>query len=373
MTKMTMKRQAGFSLIELMISVALLVLVVGATLRALMDAQHANEAVVLMADTQANMRAAMNFMVRDITQSGDGLPQGGITYPQGGGALPINQPGPPGAPRALVFPPPAPQAPSTTIQVLTAGPAMGPAIPAAAPRSDMVTVMYADNTLVNANGAQLNSTPINSATCPAGAIASPATAVAFDPNVNNCMTITGPNGINVGDLMMFQNVQGVAMQFVSVVNAGGNSLTFNVGDPYNLNGQEAAAAGGTMAQLRVGGVYPPTTATRVWMVTYYLDNTNPNNPQLMRQINFNPPTPIGQGIEGLQISYGINNPLAAYGAAGPQSAKQPLNPDGVGQIRDVNLFLAAKSDTVYSQTGQFFRDNMVTKICVRSLSYRSNY
>ena len=76
-----MKRQAGFSLMELLVATALMVVIVGTTLRALSDATHANEAVTLMADSQENLRAAMNYMTKDIIEAGEGLPQGGIPIP----------------------------------------------------------------------------------------------------------------------------------------------------------------------------------------------------------------------------------------------------------------------------------------------------
>jgi prepilin-type N-terminal cleavage/methylation domain-containing protein len=53
-----MKRQAGFSLMEVLVATALMVVIMGTTVRALSDATHANEAVTLMADSQENLRAA---------------------------------------------------------------------------------------------------------------------------------------------------------------------------------------------------------------------------------------------------------------------------------------------------------------------------
>ncbi|MFZ0432968.1 MAG: prepilin-type N-terminal cleavage/methylation domain-containing protein, partial [Candidatus Acidiferrales bacterium] len=85
-----MKRQAGFSVIELMVATAILVIAVAATLSMLTQAIHANQGVTLMADTQENLRAAMNYMVRDILQAGDGIPQGGITIPNTGITEPTN-------------------------------------------------------------------------------------------------------------------------------------------------------------------------------------------------------------------------------------------------------------------------------------------
>jgi len=97
-----MKRQAGFSLMEVLVATALMVVIMGTTLRALSDATHANEAVTLMADSQENLRAAMNYMTKDLIEAGEGLPQGGIPIPNSATLLnpapalasAVNRPGP---------------------------------------------------------------------------------------------------------------------------------------------------------------------------------------------------------------------------------------------------------------------------------------
>src|SRR5271163_1766335 len=97
-----MKRKAGFSLLELMVSVSILVTVVGVSLSMLVDAQHMYEGVTDMADMQQNLRASMINMQRDFIQAAEGLPPTGISYPQGGTAKTINRPSPIG--QAYTFP-----------------------------------------------------------------------------------------------------------------------------------------------------------------------------------------------------------------------------------------------------------------------------
>jgi prepilin-type N-terminal cleavage/methylation domain-containing protein len=373
-----MRRKAGFSLLELMVSVSILVTVVGVSLKMLIDAQHTYEGVMDMADLQQNLRASMISMQRDIIQAAEGLPSTGISYPQGGGTPAINRPSPTG--KAYTFPPPAT---ATTIADITpgVGGSITPGLTVNGTVTDFITLMYVDNSLYDANKHQLYSFPVYvQAVAPAqtcnGNINATATTATFDAN---CINIGGNNGIRAGDLIMFFNGQNYAIQTVTSV--AGQVVTFAAGDAFNFNGKLAIATAGTMKQLQNGGVgaggpYPPTTASRVKMVTYYIDNvTNPNLPQLMRQVNFNAPQAIAQGIEDLQISYGIIQPgnVALYGAAGPGNAKQPLGTDSPAQIRNVNLFVGGRSDTAYSVTGQFFRDNMITKVCVRSLSFVNRY
>ena len=52
-----MKRAAGFTLVEVLVAVALMLIIVATTLGTLTTAIHATEAVTLMADTQQNLRA----------------------------------------------------------------------------------------------------------------------------------------------------------------------------------------------------------------------------------------------------------------------------------------------------------------------------
>jgi prepilin-type N-terminal cleavage/methylation domain-containing protein len=381
-----MKRQAGFSLIEVLVATALMVVIVGTTLRALSDAIHANEAVTLMADSQENLRAAMNYMVKDIVEAGEGLPQGGVSVPNAATQFnpnpvitsAINRPGPVGGP--VTFPPSY-----TTIPAVTEGSGQGPQAVSPNPNvpggillganTDFITLLYVDNTIVDPahNNNSLNTLPIYLAAsggnpgCPAGNIAATGLTVTFDAT---CITLpVGNTAITPGDLIMFQNANGSTMQTVTGV--AGQVLTFaggGAGDPFALNA--SAQPSGTITNIQsgvasAGGPFPPTTASRVWMVTYYLNTANPSRPMLMRQVNFRPATPVAEVIEDLAISYDING--------GPPSTNvvEPLY--SPNSIRKVNLSLAARADNAYSQNKTYFRNNLQTQVSVRSLAYFSDY
>jgi hypothetical protein len=139
------------------------------------------------------------------------------------------------------------------------------------------------------------------------------------------------------------------------------------------------AANGTLAKLIAAG--GPITMTRVWMITYYIDVvTNPSRPQLIRQVNWpgypasgaaNPPGVLADVIEDLQLTYDISNSTAAAGSYpnGAGNAQTPIAPDTASQIRAINIYLAARSETPYVATQQFFRNNLATQVCVRSLAF----
>src|SRR5580700_6340899 len=206
-----MKRQKGFTLVEALISIALMGLVIAATLGTLTSAVNATQAITLMADTQENLRAGLNYMVRDFLQTGEGIPQGGITIPNTSGVSAVNRPGPSLGTFTTSW---------TALPAITQGYQLGPLTSTSGVKSDLVTILYADTTLVDANQHWLNEFPVflapanggatgcaaaNPNPAPAGSIVTSGTTttVTFD---SSCIVINNGNtGLNVGDLIMMQN------------------------------------------------------------------------------------------------------------------------------------------------------------------------
>jgi len=420
------KCDAGFSLIEVLLATALLMTIVGVTMQALSSAINANQAVTLMADTQENLRASLNYMTKDIIQSGEGIPQGGITIPNSGGAAPLsalNRPLPPGAPPPATFP-----TSWTALPAIAPGYQLGlpdqvanPAlqnVTVAGANTDIITVMYADTTLQDAAGNWMNRFPIREspyAGCAAGAgspngtiaTAGNTTTITFDPT---CINInSGNTSPNVGDLILLQNNSSgcaasgslvasdscdannpsnpgnMALLVVTGVNLAGNALTFTCGDAFALNCSGLAT--GTITQMQTGGSWNnvTVTATRVWMVSYYISTAAPASlmrPMLMRQVNMNTAQPVGEVIENMQIFYDV---LSAGSSPptllAPAENENPLNAGlgagwGVGAlpyIRDCYVLLYARSETPYTQTNLYFRNNLETVISIRGLDFYNQF
>jgi prepilin-type N-terminal cleavage/methylation domain-containing protein len=89
-------RAAGFSLIEVMVSVAIMTVIMGATMTALSQAMKANETAVLVTSMNSTLRTGMDLMIRDMLQVGSGLPPGHYVLIPSGSGTRINMPGPPG-------------------------------------------------------------------------------------------------------------------------------------------------------------------------------------------------------------------------------------------------------------------------------------
>ncbi len=383
-----MKLQKGFTLIELMVSMGIVVTVVAIATGTLLQAEHATTAVAYQANNQENLRAGMHFMVRDLMQAGEGIPQGGVSLPYTALSA-VNRPG-----TATIFP-----NTYTTLPAITPGWKVGQFATSLNPstgatltgvQTDIINIIYADNVLQDTAGNYLYSYPIIQAApstpvC-AGTIGATGASVTLAPA---CFIMPGAtNPITVGNLIMFHNQNGTALEYVTSV--AGQTIGFSAGDPAGLN--QTGKTFGTVANLATSpGVFPPTTVTRVWMVTYYVDATNPQDPQLIRQVNYpgypggnpvNPPQAIADDIENLAFSYAITSstdPAGTYGITpftnGPGNAATPILPDTPAQIRAVNVFLAGRSEQTYTalSTPQYLRNNLSTQVSIRSLSFTNQF
>ncbi|HET9697142.1 MAG TPA: prepilin-type N-terminal cleavage/methylation domain-containing protein, partial [Terriglobales bacterium] len=78
------KSQQGFGLLELLVSIAIALLVIGAATRVFMQSMQSTAFVMQRNEMQTELRAAANQVIRDLQQAGTGVPIGGIPIPQNG-------------------------------------------------------------------------------------------------------------------------------------------------------------------------------------------------------------------------------------------------------------------------------------------------
>ena len=215
-----------------------------------------------------NLRASLLYISRDLTQAGEGVPQSGIPYPQGGTAKKINWPAPPG--KTYTYPLASPMPQSTGVTPIVPAADLGLTVSGAV--TDMISMAFVDNSLIDANLHMLNSYPIYSAASPVcnGTLSATGASATFDAN---CINITGNDGIRAGDLIMFSSSSSSTPVIQTVTSVTGQIVYFASGDAFNFNGMLAAATAGTLKQLQngaatPGGPYPPITASRVKIVNY---------------------------------------------------------------------------------------------------------
>ena len=381
--KSTMRRETGFTLIELLVAMTVTLIIVAATLSLFNYALNINASGTQLSNINGNLRSAMNLVTRDLLQAGQGIPTGGVSLPVGAGCKNINRPVytgtaqfPYGCPNAALLP---------NMPAVVPGNGLGPNIlsnptltwlpEGGNKNSDMVTMVYQDNNLVT-NLVPATLTPNYLTTISNNSLV-----------FSNAVSITGAGVSNPavpGDVFLVYG--GGLYRYVVATDVKGQTVTIGSGDPFNLN-QQGKAAGGTISDMSTAGVpfgvscNPATlplpaacaaTAQRVLFITYFLDDTTVVNgqtiPRLMRQVGMNAPTSVAEVIEDLELSYDYVNGTAPIN-------NQVVTPAGLtdNQIRKVNIYMAARSDTVLTQTGQFIRNNIATQVDVRSLAFVNRY
>src|SRR6267143_127419 len=93
-----MKKKSGFTLVELIIGMAVTMVALAAAFLMFRDSIKANTNVTQAADMSDNIRAGLNLIVQDLIQTGTGIPTGGISIPStpnGAGCntgRPVNRP-----------------------------------------------------------------------------------------------------------------------------------------------------------------------------------------------------------------------------------------------------------------------------------------
>jgi Tfp pilus assembly protein PilW len=361
--------EAGFSLMELLVSVTVTTVIMGTTLTALNHAMRANDTAVLVTGMNNNLRVAMDLIVRDLLQAGQGLPAGRvIQLPSGANSAQIRMPGPPGT--SFLSP-----LGSTELPAVVTGPGMGPVVNGVA--SDMITFLAADGSFD-----QVRLT----------ALAANGSSMTVEPGVD--ISNGGPDDIEAGQLIML--TKGSSSCLMQVTSVDGNQTVYFANNDSLLLNQRTASEGSIGAMLAEAPpdvpspTYLPTTATRIRMISYYLDvTTTPGRVRLVRRMNNghattfnnNLGTVVGFDLENMSITYdlvdGVTNPSnvrmtaadiddAGTGACAP-------NPCTNNQIRKVNIVLAGRSRQPLLRTRQFFRNTLQSQVSLRSLAFVDRY
>jgi len=337
-----MKNEHGFSAIEALIATTIAVVLMAGALSSFNDSATINESAAQMLDLEQNIRAGMNFVASDFVSAGWSIPSGGIPIPSGDGVTHPTRPGPPGTHYTFD---------TETLAAVTPGPRLG--LHWNGKDTDIVNILYADDSE--------NSFPLNDHTLD---------DISYSGDLATVSDLTPmdqmDHPINVGDLIALTNAKGSTLQYVTGVQ--GQTISFAVGDPMNLNQPNAPA--GSITNIRNDdGTYPPTTAKRVWLVTYYIDSLeDPDTPRLIRRLNNRPGRAVALVLEDLQLSYdlvdGVNNPT---------NIKEPVAPNTTSQIRKANILMSGRSAAVMRKTREFLRRSLTTQVSLRSLSYIDRY
>ena len=371
------KSQRGFTLLEFMVASAVGLIVIMAMTQLFRMGMNATFTVTQRAETQQNLRAAIELMTKDISLAGSGLPSGGLQLATAGGNSKVacNQAGtcyvpadtyPTGNYMYGILPGFGNGVQSAT--VITAAPAAV---------NDSITSIYCDYNF------SLSNFKFTFPTTTSATVAVVNAAVA--PN-----NILAPGGLNVGDLLLFlvstpgngKTAQGTSAaqtaSAVAEITGLPNNLTINFAGGDALNFNQAATAANSLANaiFNLGsglGAGNQVTACRLNAVTYFLQvppaGGTVQTPRLMRQVNGLNAVPVADNIINMQFSYDVINSVA-----GTMSANQS-NPVGAGLspalIQKVNMWVMGQSLTSGGNKNQSMY--LASSVAARNLSFCNSY
>jgi prepilin-type N-terminal cleavage/methylation domain-containing protein len=252
--------QAGFTLIEMIVAITVMLIVVGAVFSLVRDAMKLSITTYEMTDAQQNMRTAQEFINRDLMNAGDGLESiSNIRVPQAFVTSyitlnPVTDPSTPGIINLGIF---------TTDNNLPVNTAVTGAVPAMTMRaaSDRQTILEQDREFLfnNLNRISLAPTAID----PAGSVI---TIPAGDP-----MT-----AFTQGEVYFLTSSAGGAFCTITNINSGARQLSFVASDPFDLN--QPGTVGSIWAVS--GGRTLATSLQRMRIIQYYVTSTG----LLMRRV-----------------------------------------------------------------------------------------
>lgn len=353
--------ERGYSLIELLVSMGLLTVIMGATLGGLSDIIKGNETVMMISSTNNTLRGGMDLMIRDLLQVGSGLPAShAITIPSGVGATAVRLPGPPGSAFLTT-------AADFTLPAVMPRAGAGPVINGVA--TDVLSVLMADNAFLDVALTAVTSTSVD-----------------VVPGLN---IASGPDRVEPGQLMTISKGSFNTLVQVTGVNLAARRLTFANGDSLNLN--QTGAVNGSLAALNAQvpvNAAANTLISRVRMVTYYIDATlDPNRPRLVRRVNNGHATSFDNSlgtavafdVADLQFAYDISNgtgnpgnvemtaaDMAGGGACTP-------NPCGRTQVRKVNVEATGRSMNRLPPGNQYFKNTLKSQVSLRGMAFVDKY
>ena len=376
----TSKSQRGFTLLELLVASTIglgVILMMASLFKVGMDATFT---VTQRAETQQNVRAAMQLMTKDISLAGGGLPSGGLQLVTGGAVslYGCNQTGTCYVPGGTY--PKSGAGVNNYMYGIIPGFANGVqngAVIAAAPGqiNSSITSIYCDYNFPLSNFTFTFPTNSSSAVAVINAGVTP----------NN---ILSPGGLNAGDLLLFtvstpgngktstgtSLVQNAAI-VAEITSIPSNTLiNFAAGDALNFN-QSGGGIANNLATVAAAaaGAGAQTSVCRLNAVSYFLQvpaaGGTIQTPRLMRQVNGLNAVPVADNIINLQFTYDVINSVAGTVVANVQD---PIGAgDNPGLIQKVNIWIMGSSLLTDGKKSQNMY--LATAVSLRDMSWCNSY
>jgi type II secretory pathway pseudopilin PulG len=339
---------SGFTMIEALIGVVLTGIILVATLTVIRPTADLSRMVGERGELQQNARVAINAVARELKIAGTGTPREGVQLPAGENALPpLFACDFAGCYLDNGF------YDDHYLYSITPGDTKGPQVSGVV--TDSVTVLYRDPSY------SLDQFPLVQ-------ILTGGTEIRVDPATQPAIDDPAV-GLQAGDVLLLCNVNGCAAAAVTGVSGSQSRVLLAPGDPLHFN--QPSAEYGNVRSLANPGVdeeYPPTRAFRVHIVTFFLLNTDPENPRLMRQVNAHPAEPVAEFVESFQLSYDIFDESAEQATAGLAGAGGFPN-----QIRKSNVSVGTRSPRRRLFGRGFEHSVLLTSVSARNMIFRERY
>jgi hypothetical protein len=352
----TTHSESGFTIVELIVASMITLTVIGIALTTFSNAMALNEATTQMADSNQNLRAGTNLLVRDLLQAGRNIPTGGISIPSGAGSVAIHRPSPPFT--SYFFN----NTTETALSAITTGAGLGPVIEGKS--TDLVTILMDDSVL-----GELTPVRVWNAVGWAGPkMAQDGSSLDVGDRLDwlNGDPTEGIPAIQVGDVFFFSNASGTTIQTVTRIQSP--IIFFDQNDPFRFN-QPSATAGSITPILG-----STMSVRRLLMLTYYVHNDASGTPRLMRAVNMWNPQALAGVIEDLTLSYdlvdGVYNPTNVKTL--PFTSAEGVT-YGANQIRKANLHVGVRAEEKSTQTQDYIRNHLSTIVDLRNLAYVDRY
>ncbi len=374
------KPQRGFTLLELMIASAVGLVVIAAMTSLFKIGMDATFTVTQRAETQQNMRAAVELMTQDISLAGSGLPSGGLQLVTGGtvSKFGCNQTGTCYVP-AGTYPASGGGVPNFMYGIIpgfNTGVQAGAVITAAPGQvNDSITSIYCDYNFPLSNF---------NFTFPGGPTQATVTVINAGVQPNN---ILAAGGLNPGDLILFtvstpgngngnngtSLIQNAAVVAEVTTIPNNTTINFASGDALNMNQTGAGTSNNLSTVIASSGAGTQMSACRLYAVSYFLQvpvaGGTVQTPRLMRQVNGQNAIPVADNIINLQFTYDIIDSVAGTITA---NSANPL-PAGLSPalIQKVNLWVMGQGLTTAGRKAQSMY--LATSVAARNMSFCNSY
>ncbi|MFY9676746.1 MAG: prepilin-type N-terminal cleavage/methylation domain-containing protein [Terriglobales bacterium] len=395
MHKRLTTRESGFSLVEMMVSMALGAIILAAAVQMYTKSVSATFMVSQRAEMQEDFRAASNMLTKDLSLAGAGMGNGAaIALPSGttprygcdqsstcyingvAGTYPLNA----GVPY---------------MYGLIPGYNKGPILNASQGNTDVITVIYTDsNFLLNCYIPQVTAKGVVTFSQPVSPNTWASEGCLPNPSVSSPQAPNDPAaGLAIGDVvMMTLNAKTIVAEVTGAITTAGAgstetwSVPFADNDALKLN-QTGSGTGLNSVPLNAVGSSSAAPCgaqgpCRLMIVTYYVDNTG-TTPRLMRQISGHTPMPVVENVAWMKFTYDLyNDSTASYCTLQPNPGSGDANDtcsNGLlpNQITKINIQnMAINSTQLASQFGLGYgyqRMDLQTSVCARNLTYMNNY